>query len=64
MLIMSVCLKELRPNLKLVKLKLMVESRLLSLRISLVKCTLKIGQEKYLLLIVLKINLWTEIIKL
>ena len=64
MLIMSVCLKELRPNLKIVKLKLMVESRLLSLRISLVKCTLKIGQEKYLLLIVLKINLWTEIIKL
>ena len=51
MLIMSVCLKELRPNLKLVKLKLMVESRLLSLRISLVKFTLKIGQEKYLFLI-------------
>ena len=54
MLIMPVCLKKLRPNLKLVKLKLMVESRLLSLRISLVTFTLKIGQEKYLLLILFR----------
>ena len=32
-------------------LKLMIESELLSIRIFLVKVTLKIGQEKYLLLI-------------
>ena len=37
------------PNL--LNLKLMIESGLLSIRIFLVKVTLKIGQEKYLLLI-------------
>ena len=38
-------LKKLRPILKLLSLKLMIESELLSIRIFLVKITLKIGQE-------------------
>ena len=41
----------------LLNLKLMIESELLSIRIFLVKVTLKIGQEKYLLPVsVLKAN--------
>ena len=38
-------LKKLRPILKLLSLKLMIESESLSIRIFLVKTTLKIGQE-------------------
>ena len=37
----------------------MTESELQSIRIFLVIVTMKIGQEKYLLLIVLKTNPWT-----
>ena len=37
--------------IKLLNLKLVIESELLRIRIFLVKVTLKIGQEKYLLLI-------------
>ena len=47
----SALTEKLRPMLKLLSLKLMIESELLSIRIFLVKATLKIGQEKYLLLI-------------
>ena len=43
----SVLTKKLRSILKLLNLKLMIESELLSIRILLVKVTLKIGQEKY-----------------
>ena len=42
-------LKKLRPILKLLSLKLMIESESLSIRIFLVKITLKIGQEQYFL---------------
>ena len=42
-------LKKLRPILKLLSLKLMIESDSLSIRIFLVKITLKIGQEYYFL---------------
>ena len=42
-------LKKLRPILKLLSLKLMIESESLSIRIFLVKITLKIGQEYYFL---------------
>ena len=38
----------------------MIESEFLSIRIFLVNFTLKIGQEKYLLLIALKTNPWTK----
>ena len=41
----------LRPILKLLSLKLMIESELLSIRIFLLKIKLKVGQVKYLLLI-------------
>ena len=47
----------------LLNLKLKIESGLLSIEIFLVKVTLKIGQEKYLLLIVLKTNPWKYKIK-
>ena len=42
-------LKKLRPILKLLSFKLMIESESLSIRIFLVKITLKIGQEYYFL---------------
>ena len=42
--------KKLRRILKLIDLKLVIESELLSIRISLVKVTLKTGQDKYILL--------------
>ena len=51
MLIILLWLKKLRQILKLLSLKLMIGSELPSLRTFLVKVTLKIGQEKYLLLI-------------
>ena len=41
----------------------MIESELLTIRMFLVKVTLKIDQEKYSLLIVLKTNTWTYEIK-
>ena len=47
----SVLTKNVRRILKLLSLKLMMESELLSIRICLIKVTLKIVQEKYLLLI-------------
>ena len=43
--------KKLGPILKLLNLKVMIESELVSIRIFLVKITLKVGLEKYLLLI-------------
>ena len=46
MLIILLWLKELRRILKLLNLKLMLESELLSIKIFLAKVTLKIGQEK------------------
>ena len=51
MLIILLWLKKLRPIVKLPNLKLMIESELLSIRIFLVKVTLKVGQKKYFLLI-------------
>ena len=51
MLIILLWLKKLTQILKLLNWKLMIELELLSIRIFLVKATLKIGQEKYLLLI-------------
>ena len=51
MLIILPLLKTLKRIIQL--LKLMIESELLSITIFLVKVTLKIGQEKYLLLILL-----------
>ena len=42
-------LKNLKPILKLLILKLMIESELLKIIIFLVKILLKIGQEKYIL---------------
>ena len=49
----SAMTKKMRQILKLLNLQLMIqnESELLSIRMFLVKITLKIGQEKYLLLI-------------
>ena len=41
----------------------MIESDLLSTRIFLAKVTLKIGQEKYLLLTLLKTDSWMDKIK-
>ena len=51
MLIILFWLEKMRPILKHLDLKLMTESGLLGIRIFLVKIILKIGQEKYLLLI-------------
>ena len=51
MLIILLWVKKLRPILKLLSLKLMTELELLIIKILLVKATLKIGQEKLLLLI-------------
>ena len=51
MLIILLSLKKLRQILKLLNIKLMTDSELLSIRLFLVKVTLKTGQEKYLLLI-------------
>ena len=45
----SALTEKLRRILKLLNLKKMIESELLSIKICLVKFTLKIGQEKYLL---------------
>ena len=39
--------EKVETNPKVVKLKLMIESELLSIRIFLIKVTLKFGQEKY-----------------
>ena len=47
MLIILLWLKKLRPMVKLLNLMLMIELELLSIRIFLVKVTLKIDQEKY-----------------
>ena len=44
-------------------LKLVIESDLLSTRIFLAKVTLKVGQEKYLLLTLLKTDSWMDKIK-
>ena len=49
MLVILVWLKKLRPILNIWNLKSMINSELLSARTCLVKATLKIGQEKYLL---------------
>ena len=46
-------LKKRRRILMLLNLKLMIESQLISIRIFLVKVTLKIGLEKYFLLILI-----------
>ena len=51
MLIILLWVKKLRQILKVLNLKLMIESELLSTRIFLVNVTLKVGWEKYLLLI-------------
>ena len=51
MLIILLWPKKLRPILKLLNLKWMIEPELHRIRIFLVKVTLKIGQEKYLFLI-------------
>ena len=58
MLIIVLWLKILKV-LKVLTFKFLVELELLSMRILLVKATLKIGQEKY----VKKTNLWTYNIK-
>ena len=58
MLIIVLWLKTLKI-LKVLSLKFLIALELLSMRIFLVKVTLKIGQEKY----VLKTNLWTFKIK-
>ena len=50
MLIILLWVKKLRRILKFLILKLMMESELLSIRIFLVKVTLKIGKERYLVL--------------
>ena len=64
MLVIKADLNEkVRPILKLQSLKLMIELELLSTKIFLVKITPKIGQEKYLLSIVLKTNPWTYRLK-
>ena len=51
LLIILLWVKKLKWILKLPNLKLMIESELQSIRIFLVKVTLKIDQKKYLLLI-------------
>ena len=50
MLIILLSLKKLKQIIKLLNLKFMIESELPSIRIFLVKVTLKIGREKYLIL--------------
>ena len=52
MLIILLWLNKLRRILKLLKLELIIESELLPISTYLVKVTLKIGKEKYLLSIV------------
>ena len=47
----STLTEEIETILKLLYLKLMIESELLTIRIYLVKLTLKIGREKYISLI-------------
>ena len=54
MLIILIGQKKLRPILKRSRLKLMIEPELLSIRIILIMITPKIGQEKYLLLILFR----------
>ena len=56
----SALLKKMRLILKFLSLKLMIELESLSIIIFLVKATLKIGQEKYLLLILF----WEQILGL
>ena len=51
MLIIMLWLKKLSQTLKLLNLKKMIERELVSRKILLVKVILKIGQEKYFLLI-------------
>ena len=51
MLIIMLSLKKLSQTLKLLNLKKMIERELVSRKILLVKVILKIGQEKYFLLI-------------
>ena len=63
MLIILLWLKKLQHILKLLSLKLVIESELWSVRIFLVKATLKIGQEKNFINSVLKTNTWTYKIK-
>ena len=58
-MIIQFWLKQLRPTLKLLSVRLMIESRLLSIRIFLVQVTVKIGKEKYLSLVLF----WTYKIK-
>ena len=48
------CPKKLRRILHLLSLKLMIESKLLSIKVLLVKVTVKVGQEKFLLSILLR----------
>ena len=45
--------EKIETNLKVLYSRLMIESKLLTIRISLVKITLLIGQEKYFLLILI-----------
>ena len=47
----SALAEKLRPILRLLRLNLMIESELLSIKLFLVKFTLKTSQEQYLLLI-------------
>ena len=61
MLIILFQLKILTQMVKILKLKSMIESELLSITIFLVKATLKIGQDKSLLMILFcKPNPWTH----
>ena len=61
MLIILFQLKILTQMVKILKLKLMIESELLSIMIFLVKATLKIGQDKSLLMILFcKPHPWTH----
>ena len=67
MLMFLLWLENLRQNLKLLSLKLMIELELLSIKFSLAKVTLKIGQEKYVLIpfwkLILglkKLKIWME----
>ena len=60
MLIIVFWLKKLRLILKFLNLELMIESGLLSIGTFLVNITLKIGQEKYFLLILV----WKLILRL
>ena len=54
MLIILLLQKKLKEIIKFLNLKLMTELELLSIRIFLVKVTLKIGQGKYLLSILVE----------